>query len=257
MAAGKAQVTVRGRFPAGERVRLVPRNSDTFHPPGVAVSTAKVDKTSEVTFGGLDEGATFWVAAEIDGSWRSAAVTAKVPASPKLRMDRPTSEEAKPAQRERQVEPPDTKPSKGETMPAPHMRQQDVPKGTVQRSDTPLGQATPVEPDEFQPKVPQSAVKAGTVQRSDTPHGEATPIPPGELDVEPAPAQDDVKGLQLSDTPEGTATPQPRARSRRARTQTEKERDASVTKSAAPKKPGGAAKAAAKVRKPARKGAKR
>lgn len=249
MAAAKAQVTIHGRFPAGTRVRLVPRNSDFFNPPGAAVAAAKVDKSSEVTFSGLEDGAPFWVAAEIDGSWRSAAVTAKVPAEPKKRMPRPSTEDARPQQAPGAVaEPDDSKVAKGETDPAPHMRQQDVPKGTVQRSDTPLGMATPIPDGEHSPTVPQSALKKGTVQRSDTPLGEASPIPPGELDVAPAPEQDDVKGLQRSDTPEGTAAPKPRGTSRRARTDAAKAKDSSVVKAAAPKKPGGAAKAAAKVK---------
>src|SRR4051812_19151091 len=145
MAAGKAQVTIRGRFPAGTRVRLVPRNSDVFNPPGVALAAAKVDKNSEVTFGGLADGEPYWVAAEIDGQWRSAAVTAKVPVEPKQRQDRPTAKEARPSQPAGALaEPFDSKVPKGETDPAPHMRQQDVPKGVVQRSATPLGQATPI-----------------------------------------------------------------------------------------------------------------
>lgn len=249
MAAAKAQVTIHGRFPADTRVRLVPRNSDFFNPPGNAVATAKVGKDSVVTFGGLEDGEAFWVAAEVDEQWRSAAVTAKVPVAPKKRQDRPSTEEAAPAPpRSPEIELDDTKLPKGETDPAPHMRQQDVPKGTVQRSDTPLGQATPIPAGEHSPTVPQSAVKKGTVQRSDTPFGEATPIPPGELDVAPAPAQDDMKGLQRSDTPEGTAAPKPRGTSRRARTDAAKAKDASVVKAAAPKKPGGAAKAAGRVK---------
>lgn len=187
MATGKAQVTLHGRFPAGTRLRLVPRNSDFFNPPGVAVATAKVDKDSKATFGGLEDGAPFWVAAEVDGQWRSAAVTAKVPVAPKERTDRPSTEEARPQQAPGSTaEPDDSKVPKGEN-PAPHVRQQDVPKGTVQRSDTPLGQATPKDPDELQPKLPQSEVPAGVFQRSDTPLGEATIIPAAELENGPKP----------------------------------------------------------------------
>lgn len=208
MATGSAQVTIRGRFPAGTRVRLVPRNSDVFNAPGNAVATAKVGKDSEVTFGGLEDGAAFWVTAEVEGTWRSAAVTAKVPVAPKVRQDRPSTEEAAPpAPRGPELEVDETKLPKGETDPAPYMRQQDVPKGVVQRSCTPLGMATPIPEGEFSPTVPQDAVKKGTVQRSDTPFGEATPIPPGELDVAPAREQGDAKGVQRSDTPAGVATP--------------------------------------------------
>lgn len=176
MAAGKAQVTIRGRFPAGERVRLVPRNSDVFNAPGNAVATAKVGDDSEVTFGGLEDGDPFWVAAEVDGTWRSAAVTAKVPAAPKVRQDRPSAEEARPAQAESTVVVDDSKVPKGEK-PAPYLRQQDVGADVVQRSCTPLGMATPIPEGEHTPTMAQSAVADGTVQRSDTPLGEATPLP--------------------------------------------------------------------------------
>jgi hypothetical protein len=42
--------------------------------------------------------------------------------------------------------------------PQPHVNQQDVPKGQVQRSDTAFGEATPKDRDEIVPKPSQDDV---------------------------------------------------------------------------------------------------
>lgn len=96
-----------------------------------------------------------------------------------------------------------------EKEPQPHLRQEDTPKGTVQRSDTITGQATPKDKDESQPKIPQEDVPKGTVQRSATETGEAA-IKPSDEKL-PVASQDDASGVQRSDTEEGEATPKPKA----------------------------------------------
>lgn len=78
-------------------------------------------------------------------------------------------------------------------------------KGTVLRSDTPRGEAHPVDVDRPEPVRPQSDVPEGTVQMSDTPAGEAT-----ELVLGPQRQEDVPAGVfQRSATPTGVATPLP------------------------------------------------
>jgi hypothetical protein len=81
-----------------------------------------------------------------------------------------------------------------------------VPEGTVQRSDTPLGIATPVDTDEVLPHPKQEDVeRAGAALR----HGD------GAGDADPAGASGAPGGrqkgelLQRSDTPHGVTTPIP------------------------------------------------
>lgn len=91
-----------------------------------------------------------------------------------------------------------------------------VRKGTVLRSDTPRGEAHPLDPEERAPKRTQDDVDDGAVQMSDTRRrevdgqvvgggGEAT-----ELVLGPQRQEDVPKGMvQRSDTPTGVATPIP------------------------------------------------
>lgn len=81
MATGKkGSITLRGAFPAGTRVGLYERRGDTFAPGDTPVQTARVNKDSEVQFTGLDDGAPFFAAAEVDGQLRDRRVTAKIAA---------------------------------------------------------------------------------------------------------------------------------------------------------------------------------
>ena len=241
---GSAAVHLSGRFPAGTRVGLYNRAGDfpTAASLGEEVKTAKVKDDSTVSFDGLPEGETYWVAAEIDGELRTAAVTAKAQPDPKARQERPAGAEAAQTRAEgstRQIvtgargtantrvrghQQPSVpfaydrvgKPTPSEEkdpFPVPHPRTEDTTKGTPQRSDTFTGEATPTDPDELQPQVPQSELPKGTPQRSDTELGEATPVPRDE--VQPALKQEDApKGLvQRSATPEGQVEPIPQAAS--------------------------------------------
>lgn len=115
--------------------------------------------------------------------------------------------------------------------PRPALSQLDV-TNVPQRSDTPFGQATPVDSGEPQPKPAQDDVKKKQQQRSDTPEGEATPKDKDE--VEPALGQGDApKRLkQMSDTPDGEVTPkrvQGRA-TKKAAVAAERERESSEAK---------------------------
>lgn len=91
-----------------------------------------------------------------------------------------------------------------EPAPRPAPNQMDV-SGVLQRSDTPLGAATPKEKDEIVPSPSQDDVKG--LQRSDTEFGQAAPKDRSE--VEPALSQEDApKGLvQSSDTELGSVEP--------------------------------------------------
>lgn len=121
---------------------------------------------------------------------------------------------------------PDNHEPKGVLEPQPHPKQEDIPDSQPQRSSTPAGQGTPVDPGEPQPRPSQSDVKPGTPQRSDTPKGEATPKDPAEL-VPGAPQEGSGSLLQRSDTPGGTQAPKPTVKSP---VRQEEAREASVSK---------------------------
>lgn len=79
--AKKGQVVLRGGFPTGTRVGLYEAIGDTFTAslPKVGAKQ-RVDKHSEATFDGLEIGKPYFVAAEVDGEWRSRRVVGKDPA---------------------------------------------------------------------------------------------------------------------------------------------------------------------------------
>lgn len=239
-------------FAPGSKVEVHPRVTDTA-PAGYGkpVKTAKVDNSGEVKLDGLVPFGDYWLTGEnVTGDDRTVAVTVPgrttAPASSqeglaeelrlrgeaqnKIRSDHAHLEPAShvPASEARDLvgDVPDhnfEKSSSKESEPAPHVKQADIGKSVPQRSATPLGQATPVDPDEWQPRVPQHAVKKGTPQRSDTELGEATPVDPKEF--EPGVPQDAVKGKQRSDTPEGTAEPVAKG----SKVEIEKAKDSSVS----------------------------
>lgn len=175
-------------FAAGATVKVYDRTGD--HWPGQAnlggvVKSLKVGQDSTGSTSGVD-GGRYWVS---DGD-RFVGVTAKDFPEPKQRTKAPTSADPQKtpsafAGVEIHVGPKgtkvgnrvvETKPAPGEVEPQPHVNQATISDKTPQRSATPLGQATPADPDEPQPKPAQADVKKGTLQRSDTEAGEATPI---------------------------------------------------------------------------------
>jgi hypothetical protein len=221
MASRKGQVTLRGRFSKGSVVTLTKvAGEHTLRPQGgedIATKTVEEkDGVSFVQFTGVEEGARYFVHGINDGfplevraRGRSAEEDSEVLAQAPVQPDRarltdgtwaddaPTKESA---------------PSLATTFPG----QRQVKKGTVQRSDTPRGTAHPVDPEREEPIRRQESVPEGTVQMSDTrPRevdgeqvgggGEASELIIG------AQRQEDVKGsvIQRSSTPTGVAQPLP------------------------------------------------
>lgn len=86
----KGQVVLRGGFPVGTRVGLYEAIGDSFTAslPKVGASQ-RVDKHSEATFDGLEIDKPYFVAAEVDGEWRSRRVVGKDPALTTTPMKRP------------------------------------------------------------------------------------------------------------------------------------------------------------------------
>jgi hypothetical protein len=229
-----AQVTIRGRFPAGASVGLYDRVGDFFTPAGLgnAVKTAKVSDQGEATFKGLDEGGRYWVAAHVGGQWRHAAVTAKAPPSRRRAAQRPTGPQAAQTRAQAQAgreiitgprntrntrvrgvhqgpaqsfaHPQVGKPTpqgKREAEPAPAPRIEDVAKGTPLASDTATGEAVIVDPKAPLPGTKQEDVPKRTQQESDTPHGTATILP-----EKPVETQEEAgRRKQRSSTPTGSA----------------------------------------------------
>lgn len=201
-------------WPVGTKVSAYERTGDSPS-VGSAVKTATVDDKG-LTFKGLDEG-TYWAVGEgHDGSPQSVRFAAKSK-NPAKKRTKPTLNEQAIPRATPSVEivtgPKGTKVA-GRTVEVPlpkgqeahpHLNQASVSDSTLQRSSTPLGQATPVDPDEPQPKPRQQDVKRGVKQMSDTPLGEATPIVE---EAGPEPQEDAPKRLkQRSDTEEGEQTP--------------------------------------------------
>jgi hypothetical protein len=239
--AKQASVTLRGRFPEGTRVGLYARHGYTLSPGAERLSTRTVGKDLTVTFADREPGERLWIAAEIDGTFRHVAVTAKEQPRQKRRLTGAESREKlaqtifQPTDRTYRVEGPRSaadapvtgsraRGSRGQPFVAKNAGEP-LPKGEIPveahparriedargeqlRSDTITGTAYPVDPSEVQPSLRQDQVPKGTQQRSDTPLGEATIIPAGE--AVPAPRQEDVNGpRQRTDTPTGTAYPLP------------------------------------------------
>jgi hypothetical protein len=202
-------------FEVGAKVGVWPRSGDLF--PGVdllgkPVKTLTMSDGAEVK--GLDEG-RYW-AARTDGEQGHVAFTAKDTPAPKQHVAAPTTADPQRTPLvhggvEIHVGPRGTKVGgrvietpigRGQEA-HPSLNQASVGDGVWQRSATPLGQATPVDPGELQPKPSQQDVKKGARQRSATELGEST-----EIADEAGPIrQEDYKGPQRSDTETGEATP--------------------------------------------------
>jgi hypothetical protein len=217
------QVTLRGRFSAGTVVRLVRvAHEGVLRAEGgeeVDVQTAEKDENgvASVSFKkGVDEGARYIATGISDGRpvdvrvrGRSADDPSEILEQPPIQPDRvrltdgswsdeaPTKESA---------------PKLAITAPGQHQ----VGDGVIQRSDTLRGSAHPVDPESEEPVRRQESVPEGAVQMSDTrPRdvdgvnvgggGEATELVLGPQRQEDVP--DSV--IQRSDTPTGVAQPLP------------------------------------------------
>lgn len=178
-----AVVRLSGRFPAETKLELRRRSGRRFaeSEPIVARAKSGADSTVEFSGGGVVAGERYWIVGHVGDEVRAVQCTAKIPAPAKERRERPGTREARPHQRA-------------------------DPDWKVER-------ITPAEVP-VSLELPQRAVPAGTPQRSDTPLGTATPIPPGEVsppptDLEQAVSlrQEDSDGPQLSDTRTGEQAP--------------------------------------------------
>lgn len=225
----KTTLEVGPQFPPATKVAVCPRFSETA---GKAIKSVTVGDDGTVSLDGLVEHAPYWLVGSVDGSERRVAFDAagdldaddpnsregvgeqlrkRAAAVQEVRENsdylRPEGHDAVADAKDEGV-PEHNFEKSSEPQPTPKAKQADMPKGTPQRSSTPVGAAYPVDPDEHQPKIPQSAVKPGTPQRSDTPLGEATPVDPSE--VQPGLPYEDQKGPQLQGATTGTAVPAPR-----------------------------------------------
>lgn len=199
-------------WPTGTKVEAV-RKTGEFYAGGKVEATAKVSP-GEVRFENLEEG-RYWAVGEVNGANVVVSFWAKEIPAQKKRTEASKSADLSthPAVLNREIVtgPKGTKvsgrlveePVQKGVEPHPHLNQASIADSVPQRSQTPLGQATPVDPSEPQPKPRQDQVRKGTKQRSDTELGEATPV-----SDEAGPAkQEDFKGQQRSDTETGEATP--------------------------------------------------
>ncbi|MGZ6031730.1 MAG: hypothetical protein ACXWNS_08235 [Isosphaeraceae bacterium] len=201
-----------GVFPEGSKVVAVPRTGDHFA-GGDPVASAKVDARDGIVFKDLEVG-PYWLTDE-DGSSAVAFSSEHKPEEPVYTAPQNESIDwsTVPAVGDTQI----TTGAKGtkvagrlvhavpesHDVPAPNANQASISGKVPQRSATPLGEATPVDPGEVQPKPRQDEVKEGTQQRSDTELGEAAPLSPAAGPVR----QEDFDGPQRSATETGEATP--------------------------------------------------
>jgi hypothetical protein len=215
MASSQGQVTLHGRFAPGTSVRLVKVRDESVlrAEGGKEVAAGTVDDDGRVAFkSGVEVGARYFICGHDRGDYREVRVIGRKAEDDTVLSQPPVGNVPLRTSGGHQIDQwgrvtaPDHEKTPGPEV-APGPAQHQVPKGTVQRSDTPLGVATPVDPDEILPAPSQDDVKKGTVQRSDTPAGQATEIPP----AHPERQEDVTKGelLQRSDTPHGVTTPIP------------------------------------------------
>jgi hypothetical protein len=209
-------LTPGGRFPEGEKVRLVPRVGDWYAPGGEGVAEAKVGPQG-AEFENVEPG-WYYAVAEVDGVERAVAVTAKdddgtLPArTPQASTDTPR----KPAEMAQFHPQPgsnrevitgarssmDLKFRKGAS---------EAEKAKIVNTAIPAAHV-PVEDEDAEDHPAPGAKQADAVdvpQRSATPVGTATPVTYAGEKLQPHPSQDDIdpNQPQRSATQSGEATP--------------------------------------------------
>lgn len=212
MATAKGQATLRGRFPAGTTVELVKVSGPHVlrtSPADKVVGSKQVSDEGEVQFStDVEVGSRYFIRGYVDGVLREVRITGTAAGEESAVLSQPP------------VGNDEVKLGSGKTLAEHAEEQEDVPdrevqpaakqshaRDVVQRSATPLGYATPVDPEEVPPYGRQED-HDGNIARSDTETGQATLIP---VDTPPD-SQEDVQNgelLQRSDTPRGVTTPIP------------------------------------------------
>lgn len=155
MAAKQGRVVLNGRFSPGERVRLVKVDGPhVLRPPdGVEpVASARVDEDGKVVFDkGVEIGARYFISGYKNGQPLDVRVTGRSADDPSVILENAPT----PGERTRLTDGSfvDEPPEQHQDLEVPEgavvRGQHQVPKGVVQRSDTPRGEATPIPPEEF------------------------------------------------------------------------------------------------------------
>jgi hypothetical protein len=223
--ASSGQVTLRGRFPVGSVVTLTKvAGEHVLRPEGgeeVEVKTVTEEdgapRVGYVRFSkGVEVGARYFIHGLVDGRPLEVRARGRAKDDPNEVFEQPPI--APDRMRLADGSWSDEAPTK-ESAPDILAAQADirhVKKGTVLRSDTPRGEAHPLDPEERAPKRTQDDVDDGAVQMSDTRRREVDGQLVGgggeasELVLGPQRQEDVPKGMvQRSDTPTGVATPIP------------------------------------------------
>lgn len=216
-----AQIQVAEHFAPGSKVTVIPKTTD-FAPPQArgGVKNVSVANDGTVKLDGLVEHGQYWlhdgtkaVSYNVPGSSESLAdeMEKRNQAMADIRSKHPNL--AEPLHQPDDIQADDgiakhNFERSSEPVPTPAAKQADMPKGTPQRTSTPLGTAYPVDPGEIQPQPGKEHVKAGTPQRDGAEVGYATPVDPGE--VQPAVKYEQEKGPQRVGADTGTAYPMPK-----------------------------------------------
>lgn len=156
MAGAKAgRVVLNGRFSPGERVRLIKVDGPgVLRPPdgAEAVASGRVDENGQVVFDkGVEVGGRYFVSGYHHGQPLDVRITGRAADDPNVILaDAPVQAERvrltdgsfvdEPPEQHQALEVPEGAVVRG---------QHQVPKGVVQRSDTPRGEAVPIPPEEF------------------------------------------------------------------------------------------------------------
>lgn len=208
--AKQGAVRLSGRFSPGTQVRLIKvRHEGVLRAEGgEEIDSKRVSKDGTVEFTtGVEPGARYFITGYTDGGYL------EVRARGRERGDESSVLEQPPVGPDRVRlsdgsfldEPPEQHQDVPSYEVGPHLGQHQVPKGVVQRTDTPRGSAHPVDPEEQAPYRRQEDVPDDVVQMQDLDTGAATEI------VQSVQRQEETPAglLQRTDTPFGQAYPIP------------------------------------------------
>lgn len=209
MATQKGQAKLAGRFPPGTKVALIEVRDERAlrSEGGRTVERKKVGDDGTVTFSkGVTVGGRYFLVGVVNGQPLEVRITGRAQADDGAVVAQApvTTDRGRLGDGSFVDEPPEQHQDPGPLAVGPALGQHQVPKGTVQRSDTPRGTAHPVDVDDQEPVRRQEDVN-GPVQMSDTETGEASEILVGPQRQEDVPSS----VVQRSSTATGVATPIP------------------------------------------------